>query len=130
MSKVFLSYAGADADAYFEDFVRDLGGELRVALGAESAQRVLFRDVRNIEIGEPWSAELTATLASCDCFVSLFSPTYFRREMCGKEWALFHQRVNMHRPGRSFIVPVLWHVATAEQPFPDLARALQQRHEE
>ena len=116
----FLSYAhtprlfddGDDPDGWVKQFYRDLCMEL------------VHFDQRWHEYGQPgfmddamqngtlWRRRLSERLASCRVFVPLYSRAYFRKEFCGREWALFRERQMAHLaqtgvPNEA-IVPVLW----------------------
>ncbi|HEV2343491.1 MAG TPA: TIR-like protein FxsC [Actinocrinis sp.] len=124
----FLSYAhtprlfddGDDPDGWVKQFYRDLCMEL------------VHFDQRWHEYGPPgfmddamqngtlWRRHLSERLASCRVFVPLYSRAYFRKEFCGREWALFRERQMAHLaqtgvPNEA-IVPVLWQPLPGELP--------------
>jgi hypothetical protein len=107
----FLSYARGTDDALVQQFYHDLCDELRRRTGAAAGEQVGFLDTR-IGIGVRWSAALQRALASCQVFLPLYSPRYFRRPNCAMEWAFFTERLrrNGGRAGAepSSIVPVTW----------------------
>lgn len=123
----FLSYAhtprlfddGDDPDGWVKQFYRDLCMEL------------VHFDQRWHEYGQPgfmddamqngtlWRRHLSERLASCRVFVPLYSRAYFRKEFCGREWALFRERQMAHLaqtgvPNEA-IVPVLWQPLSGEE---------------
>ncbi|MEU4243733.1 FxsC protein [Actinoplanes sp. NPDC026619] len=51
--------------------------------------------------------DMLLRLASCDVFVALTSPRYFRNATCGRQWEVFARRFG---PGddRSAMIPVAW----------------------
>ncbi|MFY1691320.1 TIR-like protein FxsC [Plantactinospora sp. WMMB782] len=108
----FLSYARSDDDPYVERFFLDLSDELRLLLGLPRDETVGFVDTRGIQLGAPWSPQLTGALAEAQTFVALLSPRYLRSEVCGREWQIFtdrmveHQRHHGAPPGALF--PILW----------------------
>lgn len=110
----FLSYARLDRDKYLKRFYNDLAQEVRTLTGIEQ-QHAGFFDAQDIEPGDEWPHKLAEGLQTSRVFVPLYSPTYFTREYCGKEWKVFRSRIDMHIeqpvlsvPRPSFILPVLW----------------------
>jgi FxsC-like protein len=110
--RFFLSYARSDDDPHVEHFFKDLCAEVRVRAGLPSTAEVGFFDTHSIEIGATWSSELVRALSECCTFLALCSPRYFVSEMCGREWQIFHDRIE--RFGRTtgtcppLLMPVLW----------------------
>jgi len=121
----FLSYAhtprvfddGDDPDSWVKQFFRDLCKEL-VSFDQrwhEGGQPGFMDDA--MRTGTLWRRHLSERLAGCRVFVPLYSRAYFRKEFCGKEWALFRERQMAHLaqtgvPNEA-IVPVIW------QPLPN-----------
>jgi hypothetical protein len=112
----FWSYARADAQdgPELDRFYTDLCREVRGRLGRAEADRCGFRDDRGIELAAPeWASVIGGALASARAFVALYSPTYFTREACGKEWTIFRERLLAYTGERGqslppLIFPVLW----------------------
>jgi FxsC-like protein len=108
----FLSYARGHDDAYVEQFFDDLSQEIRRRTGIPPNEPVGFLDTRNLALGTRWPEELTAALAICQVFVAIYSPRYFARANCGKEWAVFAARMRAYEEatGRhpDLLLPVLW----------------------
>jgi hypothetical protein len=79
----------------------------------KSADEVGFRDQQDLELSAPWPVRLTEALGSAVVMVALFTPTYFLRPACGREFEFFRRRQRAlemklgcaldHR-----ILPVLW----------------------
>ncbi|MEV1285605.1 TIR-like protein FxsC [Micromonospora sp. NPDC049679] len=122
----FLSYARGDDDVYVKKFFDELSKEVRNLTGDPSDHDVGFLDVRGIPLGSSWSPQLITALSTCRVFISLCSPSYFRRPACGKEWQVFasrltlHQRVSgVHAPA---LMPLVW---TPTSHMPQLASRLQ-----
>jgi FxsC-like protein len=120
----FLSYAKADGDGYMDQFYGDLCDAVRARTGARAAE-VGFRDRTDIELGADWPARLTEALATARVLVAVCSPSYFRSEVCGKEWQLFtridHQRRGSgDRPAN--LLPITW---VRSPRLPEAARRLQ-----
>jgi FxsC-like protein len=112
----FFSYARNDRDqgGYLDKFYDDLVEEVRQRAGLVTNAEAGFRDTHNIELGVPWPDALLQALGSAKVMVCLYSPTYFQREHCGKEWMLFDERLRawtvrqgLESPPPLFL-PVLW----------------------
>jgi hypothetical protein len=107
----FVSYARADAE-YEPDredlskFVEDLSARVARKLPTPR-EGVRFFDSSSIETGEVWSQELVDALMKSRVGVALYTPNYFTRRWCGKEFQAFLDRVQSAQ-GSSGIVPVLW----------------------
>ncbi|MFF3968057.1 TIR-like protein FxsC [Streptomyces griseorubiginosus] len=88
---------------------------------------------RGMLLGDLWSERLSEALSTCRVFVPLYSPRYFRSEMCGREWWAFAQREALARShtatASSGIVPVVW-VPVESSSLPSAAARLQVNHEE
>lgn len=131
----FLSYARENYDQYLLDFYRDLNKALRDLASPDEGEDG-FIDVNGIEVGKQWPDELTAALQTCRAFISLYSPAYFTKEYCGKEWRVFSDRqaaygadfpAHVSRP--SLIMPVLWvPEARLPSPLPDAVSTVQYKH--
>jgi FxsC-like protein len=122
----FLSYARGDDDVYVKKFFDELSKEVRALTGDPSDYEVGFLDVRGIPLGASWSPQLINALSTCRVFISLCSPSYFRRPACGKEWQVFATRLAMHQRATGAqvpaLMPLLW---TPSAEMPDLAARLQ-----
>ncbi|HSN86257.1 MAG TPA: TIR-like protein FxsC, partial [Thermoanaerobaculia bacterium] len=129
----FLSYARADAaDGFLDTFFEHLREAVRGRTGM-APERIGFRDTSDIQPGELWPDELEAALCCCRAFVSLFSPTYFAREACGKELALFHARLGAQASGPPppLVIPVLWiPLRRQHQELPSSILRIQHSHED
>jgi FxsC-like protein len=127
----FLSYARGADDAWVEKFFVDLSAELRRRTGVPENEPVGFLDTRSLGIATLWSVELERALSSCQVFLAIYSPRYFARENCGKEWAFFQSRVRRYeeRTGdvHNAIVPVLW---VPQQELPPVAASIQYRDDD
>ncbi len=107
----FVSYARADAEypddrANLKKFVEDLSARVAVKMPTPR-ESVSFMDEPNIQVGEIWSDSLGEALKRCHVGVAFYSPNYFVRPWCGKEFQVF---LNRSRPteGGTGIVPVRW----------------------
>ncbi len=125
----FFSYARDDWKGnYLKSFFEDLTERVRFITG-HPAEEVGFRDAQRIELGSNWPLELVNALASCRSFVPIYTPTYFTRLYCGREWWVFQSRIEQHLrvktgPPPGLILPVLW-CAAIHLPS-DLRREIQE----
>jgi FxsC-like protein len=131
----FLSYARENSDPYLVEFYRDLNkaiGDLTAPGDGEDG----FLDVNGIEVGKQWPDELSAALQKCQALISLYSPAYFTKEYCGKEWRAFSDRQAAYCAGLpadasrpSLIMPVLWvPESKLPNPLPEAVSAVQYKH--
>src|SRR5262245_25787010 len=112
----FLSYAREDnkldglVRKFYEDLCKDIAGKI-----AASPKDVGFFDGEEIEPGAIWDQKLVSALQQSRVFIAIYSPFYFQKKFCGKEWAIFSSRVKAYAkslpqdadyPGLMF--PVLW----------------------
>jgi hypothetical protein len=112
----FVSYAREDAEypEYRENlrkFVGDLSAKVANRL-ATPLEGVAFMDT-DIQAGERWSDSLGDALMRSRVGLALYTPRYFTRRWCGKEFQIFLKR-NRPGRGRTGIIPVRW-----EKRFPD-----------
>lgn len=117
MPYFFFSYSRADAaradsvDGYLYRFYDDLSYELATRGGIQLRDAgFLDRDQRP---GVDWSTHSGAALGTCNVFVPLFSPNYFKSTYCGKEWHGFTARESADGTG---VVPVWWLPLDEEPP--------------
>lgn len=108
----FFSYARRDFDSYLERFYRDLCDAIE-AMAAE--EEVGFQDLSAIEPGEDWEEQLASALQTSRTMLCIYSPWYFNRPYCGKEFRVFLERqpsVRFDEEGAArnstHIIPVLW----------------------
>jgi TIR domain len=120
----FFSYARADRDNSGTDLNAQDGGQTvdkfyrhlcaEVAeLTARPAGEVGFFDRQNLELGMRWPKHLMDALRSAHVMVALFSPFYFSRPACGREFEIFrrrHEALNksLDRTTDYRILPVFW----------------------
>ena len=118
MPHFLFSYARQDLDPYLERFYKDLRRETRSLVGC-ALKDAGYMDRRDIEVGADWAGELIDVLSTCNVMVAVYSPTYFNRPNCGKEWAVMAQRIERSRRelGGDLpnLVPVNW-VSVPEIP--------------
>jgi FxsC-like protein len=109
----FLSYARADnaaddngdsslVSAFFADLCEEIRQKEPTALADGS-----FLDSR-IEYGALWEQHIHDAACALDVLVALTSPTYFRREWCGREWAIFAARGAGKGAVARRIIPLAW----------------------
>jgi hypothetical protein len=107
----FFSYARRDLDSYLKQFFTDLRTELSQMLANEN---ISFQDLSDMEPGDDWDAKLAQALSASRTLLCVYSPWYFSRPYCGKEFRVFLDR----QPGIEYvdgaaknsekIIPVLW----------------------
>ena len=114
MSYFYFSYAQPDRGRYIERFYHDLS-ELVATRRALPRDEAGFFDAAEVQVGSDWSKAIAKALGTCQTFVPLLSPSYFKSEHCGKEWAIFRDRIDdllrssiggLDRP--LLMLPVLW----------------------
>jgi FxsC-like protein len=114
----FLSHARFDRDpdndphGCISRFYRDLLATIRRkrAEGSEG-----FFDGTGIQQGDSWPSSLGTALGTCRVLICMYSRAYFNSEYCGKEFEVFHSRLERY-PGRlpqgvrqpPLILPVLY----------------------
>jgi FxsC-like protein len=109
----FFSYAHADDTTFLRKFYKDLNGEVRQLVG-QPPEQISFLDRNSISHGATWDAALEGGLKSCRAFVPLYSASYFESAYCGKEFAVFRERLHDHLTANGqpiadpLIFPVLW----------------------
>jgi FxsC-like protein len=112
----FLSYAREDNELdglvkkFYEDLCEDIAGKI-----AASPKEVGFFDGAEIEPGSVWDEDLASALQQSSVFIAIYSPYYFQKKFCGKEWAVFRSRVDAYAkclPKAAefprLMFPVLW----------------------
>jgi FxsC-like protein len=93
-----------------------------------------FFDDKEIPLGTKWSQELSEAIQSSKIFVSIYSPTYFRKPYCGKEWTVFNLRKQAYAKAHgveepALMIPVLWQKKLyVERDMPDLLKKDQYTH--
>ncbi|MFI5933656.1 FxsC protein [Actinoplanes sp. NPDC051494] len=114
MPNFFLSSAAGDDDPYVSEFFEDLRDRVSGSSSDHGAGLSFLGTIGNRDAGTP--ADMLLRLASCDVFVALTSPRYFRNESCGRQWTIFADR---YRPGadRSAMIPVAWAVGVTAPDF-------------
>jgi FxsC-like protein len=112
----FLSYAREDnnTDGLVKKFYEDLSKDIAEKIAA-SPNDVGFFDGEEIEPGADWDQKLASALQQSSVFIAAYSPYYFQKKFCGKEWAVFRSRVEAYAKGLpkgsefpALMFPVLW----------------------
>jgi hypothetical protein len=115
--RFFLSYARGASDAYLERFYKNLREEVAFREGLDNSKEnkeVGFRDTDDIPSGADWPNDLADALRNSWACVSIYTPLYFKREYCGKEFQVFLDRANAQYDDEGAaenarcILPVLW----------------------
>ncbi|WP_344610329.1 TIR-like protein FxsC [Dactylosporangium salmoneum] len=120
----FFSYARLDLNRHVEKFFDELCAEIRSHAGVGEDVTIGFRDNLNIPLGREWETALLQALSDSATFVALCTPSYFKSHQCGREWALFHERLaafaSAERP--PVMLPLLW---VRHTKLPAVARQVQ-----
>ncbi len=110
----FLSYAREDGKhPALGEFYKQLLEAVRRRVGGASEGKG-FMDASDIALGGEWPDALGQALQGCEVFVPVYSATYFTKEYCGKEWAVFRERQDRYAAARNLatrpplVIPVLW----------------------
>lgn len=108
-------------ERFFDDLVEALIAE-RDSLDAQKV-RIGFYDRDGIQLGDSWTHELAEALQTCRVFIYIQSPAYFSKLWCGREWAVFRNRIERWMQGSGvpesrppLMLPVLWKPATRNPP--------------
>jgi hypothetical protein len=115
----FVSYARTDIEhppfrEAFEFLVNDLKARVAGRLPNEKATDIIFVDA-DIQTGEIWTERLSEAIATCKVGVAFYSPHYFTRRWCGKEFQVLLRR-GLPGPGGSGIIPVRWEKFVGDPP--------------
>jgi len=103
----FLSRAPGDDDRYVAKFYEDLSAEVERLVDAEG-------EVGAVTVQSSVGSDDVANeaLGACRVFVALCSPRYFLTERCGREWALFADRVRRYERAMGtepeVLIPIVW----------------------
>ena len=136
----FLSYASNPAlkrfqERFFDGLVDALIAE-RDSLDAQK-DRIGFYDRDGIQLGDSWTHELAEALQTCRVFIYIQSEAYFSRLWCGREWAVFRNRIDRWMQGSKapeylppLMLPVLWKPAATRNPPTAVAGDIQYNHRE
>jgi TIR domain len=103
----FVSYAEADAanqQAAMADFCTLLDQQIAEKALPFNSSFVSTYDMRTGD----WEKHLTRNLNASVCFVALYSPTYFQRDWCKKEWAHFFESAQIGEHPHENMFPVPW----------------------
>jgi hypothetical protein len=116
---IFLSYTHHDDDIYLKRFLDDLTDAIDTRVALKPGEKIIFFDRDNIKRGDKWDETIVDALQHSKVMVCIYSPNYFSREYCGKEWDIFHQRCQLYQAQRlaagdqwaklpPMIKPVIW----------------------
>jgi FxsC-like protein len=101
----FVSSAAGDDDQYVRQLFDDLRDRVSQSSSDHGAELSFLGTVGNRDAAPP--PEMLLRLASCDVFVALTSPRYFRNAACGRQWEIFADRYPPGAP-KTAMIPVLW----------------------
>jgi FxsC-like protein len=135
MPYFFFSYARGDLDnpgdndPYLTTFYHDIIQEIKPRIPRHRGE-IGFRDEESIQSGNYWSDALANALKTAKVFICIYSPYYFTRPWCGKEWTVFTSRIDKYMENHpecetrpSLMIPVLWR--HSDEPFPTCANEIQ-----
>jgi FxsC-like protein len=122
----FLSYASDDdkrdkegESSLVRSFFEELRAEVRdKAGGSPPMADGSFIDVA-LPLGARWEQDLKKAACEAALFVPLMSATYFQSEWCGREWAIFEQRVTTLGGSATRFLPLIW--IPTDEPWPQYA---------
>ncbi len=115
--RLVLSYVRSERDSFLDRFYQDLRKEIALREGLDNSDdnsEPGFRDTDSISGGSNFREELAKALAESWTCVCVYTPNYFKREACGKEFQIFLDRSMVkYAPdgtvtGAKGILPVLW----------------------
>lgn len=111
MTDVFISCSSENVSAAFETFIKDLTEQVRQRSVLTS---YYYRHPSGL--GTDWQASSGAALRRAKVFVPIYSPHFFRSEICEQEYAAFLSRVERAGGEIDCIVPLLWIQPTEPLP--------------
>ena len=130
----YLSCAEDDLpDEDIHRFFDRLNAEVRKLAGTNQFYVGTLRvtgTVARTALREEWFPETVLALQNSRVLVPLYTPNYFKSEMCGKIWEFFQLRNSMyfeeHAIPRSIVLPVLWSPSESlPYPLPDTVSRIQ-----
>ncbi|MFS8097888.1 toll/interleukin-1 receptor domain-containing protein [Lentzea alba] len=124
-----LSYGRADGPhvtRFYEDLVAAVRAKNPAYKGL-SAGAVGYMDTRT-EHGDDFDHALLTALRRSKTYIALISVSYLASDYCGREFAVFRNRVDRHVPGSRLIKPVLWQPEWRLGPLPDVLARIQHSH--
>lgn len=110
---LYFSYAHADDSPFLQKFCTDLEEEIRHLTGLPRAE-IAFLNRNDIALGADWDAVIEEQLRTCRVFVPFYSMSYIHSAHCGKELAVFRERLHNYQRQQALPVdetlihPVLW----------------------
>jgi|GEM_PF-2311548 len=116
---VFFSYTHHDDNAYLQRFLTNLTDQIGKYVTLKEGEQIVFFDKKNMSRGDKWDDVVVDALQTSKVMVCVYSPNYFAREYCGREWQIFQQRRELYRQTRlasgergvpvpPLIKPVVW----------------------
>ncbi len=124
----FFSYTRGNNDAYLKKLFDDLSVEVRTLRGLPVDAAVGFFDQQELELGEDWDGALVEALQTCKVMIAIASPGYWKSEYCGKEWALFSQRLRQGIAAGAKPAPLLKPLVWVPFEFAELPAAVSAGH--
>ncbi|MFD9208702.1 TIR domain-containing protein [Streptomyces sioyaensis] len=116
----FLSYSEQDElRSRVQQFHHDIQSEVRGLLGKDHPGAG-FMDVEDIEPSERWRPRIWNSARRAHCMIALYSASYFGSDWCGREWAVFVERIRRQerQGGRArHLIGLVWR--RGPKPWPD-----------
>lgn len=103
----FLSYVRSDDDhdsGRITELRQRLEGEVKIQTGEDFP---IFQDRNDIKWGQVWKERIETTILDITFLIPIVTPTYFRSEMCRKEFETFLIRENALGEDR-LILPIYY----------------------
>ena len=109
----FFSYASEDRSPPLKEFFNDLCEAIAARKGlVPTDEKVAFRDKNNLRLADTYKPLLLDALQNSSVLVSITSPSYFKKDFCGKEYYIFEQRRNINvvppQVPPPVIFPIIW----------------------
>jgi hypothetical protein len=96
-----------------DEFYKKLCREVAAGIQDRNENEVGFFDQQDLDLSAPWPDRLVEALLSSSVLVALFSPVYFSRRACGREFEVFRRRYSQLTKNNKAIcdhriIPILW----------------------
>ena len=126
----FVSYSHIDAhDSHVKTFCERLNAEV-LSMVEDEGPKVGFSDLQ-LNVGDDWAPELRHALQETRTLVCLYSPHYFKSEFCGKEFKIFHDRIQKvfpHKEENGECSPLILPVLLVREEFINLHPSVRHIH--
>ena len=114
---LFIGKAKDSIDEHLSLFFADLREAVRSKAGRLQDDRIDFRDVEQIGLGQQWRPVVIEGLQASRLVLGVYTPTFFTREECGVELGFMRaRRLQTFAEGaqpHDFVIPVIWQPVVA-----------------